>query len=652
MNRGRISLLIAAMVVMVAIGLTAYISRPLPPSRLDLLSHVIKDASGDILATRISNDGFWREKVSLNEIDSKLTDTLLAYEDKRFWSHVGVDPLAIVRAVIDALISGHITSGASTITMQTARLMYPELGGKTIRAKIHQMLMALRVEFHWSKKDILEAYFTLAPYGGNIEGITAGTRAWLGRPPKHLTYREAAFFVALPQSPERRRPDRHLQAAEDAASRVLAFVAERLGFSKEQLNEYQSEPTPIRKLQWKLGDVHLIDRLSSPGGGSLVTTLNGDWQSLVRATLKKHINYVGLPYNAAAMVVERKTGRIQAYVASTDYQNKIRKGANNYLTAVRSPGSTLKPLIYGMALERGLLSVSSVMKDTKIQVDSYAPTNFDDRFHGAVSLKDALIQSLNIPAINTLETLGPAHVTSAINAYLQLPSGQANDPGLSLAVGGLYLTAEQLSRLYLGMVDHPSPDLHFMRPDEASMRSPLISQKASNMLMWLLSQVNISGERYIVKTGTSNERRDVWSVHILKDHIIVVWLGAPDNQASQHITGARVATPIGFEIAEVLSLKPPIVLPIDSSDSSTRVTVKPACERLIEYPEDNEWIISSSTTVTIGSRFDNLIWYLNGKQVVPVNGSIRLEHFGVNTLSARRGKCTTSTNIFVQRLTK
>ena len=634
----------------VSISLTAAIwdiMRPLPPSRLEYLSHVILDEKGSVLETRLSRDGYWREKIDLDDIDERLVNILIAYEDKRFWDHYGVDILAITRAIYDASRTGKISSGASTITMQTARLMYPSLGKKNLLTKLKQMLMALRIEFHWTKSQILEAYFTLAPYGGNIEGISAGTRAWLNRSPKHLTYREASFFVALPQSPETRRPDRHRGVAERTTSRVLAEVAGPLLIDTQQIKEYQSETIPLRKTQLLVGDSHLIDRLSTKYGGKIQSNIDGEWQARVKSILERHVASLDLPYNGAVMIVERKTGRVRTYLGSTSYRNVLRKGANNYLQAVRSPGSTLKPLIYGMALERGLLKPNSIMLDTAIQVDGYAPTNFDDSFHGKVRLKDALIRSLNIPAINTLERIGTERVIATISQYLVLPSSQVNDPGLSLAVGGLYLTPEQLAQIYLGLTEQPSANLSFITTENAEYRTALLTKWSSDQLLSLLSQVDLGGARYIVKTGTSNGRRDAWSVHVTKDHIVLVWIGAPDNQANQRLSGISTAAPIGKDIILSLQLEDPSVTTTPYGDSRSYTRSESICKRLIEYPELDEWIISSSDRISIASRYSGLIWYLNGERTSVADGTIRLKHYGANTLSARKDDCVTSHSIFV-----
>ena len=214
---------------------------------------------------RLTNSGHWREPAKLERIDPQLIKMLIAYEDKRFWQHFGVDPLAVMRAAISLAKSGKIKSGASTLTMQTVKLMHPELRKRSFKNKLSQMAEAIRLEAHWSKEEILEAYFTLAPYGGNIEGIEAATEAWFQKSPSQLTFTETALLVALPQSPERRRPDLFPNAAFEAKSKVLEVIKDRIGLDPKKLEELKKEPLPVRLSKTKSISPHLADRLHTKG---------------------------------------------------------------------------------------------------------------------------------------------------------------------------------------------------------------------------------------------------------------------------------------------------------------------------------------------------------------------------------------------------
>jgi len=652
--------LTAAIVALLVSALTGallgYIYQPPPPSRLASLSHLVVANDGSVLARRLSEDGYWREARALDDIDPRLIELLLAYEDRRFWQHQGVDWLAVLRAGKDALFSGTIRSGASTITMQTARLLYPNLSHKTVSAKLQQMLMALRLEQHWSKQQILQAYFTLAPYGSNIEGIAAASQAWLGRAPQQLSWREASLLVALPQSPERRRPDRYPVQAAVASARVLQAVAERFNFSVEQLNEWRDEPLPLRISSFAQGDAHLIDRLASRSGGVVQTSINSHWQRQARHALEQTLQQLSTQHNGALMMVERRTGAVQVYLGSGDYRQHQRKGAINYLTTLRSTGSTLKPFIYGLALQRGMLHPNSMLRDGEIQVDGYRPSNFDDGFYGQVSLQQALQQSLNIPAITTLERLDANLVTRQIEQFLQLPAAQLNEPGLALAVGAVYLSPEQLMNLYLGLTEQQAPRLSFLA-DRAPLRDGLLNATVTQQLLSLMAIQPASNSTHsrlaaaqVYKTGTSNGRRDAWSIHITAEHLLLVWLGAPDNQISDTLSGATHAAPLGLSLINALQLPGPDHLSrIDTAQRPAPSNSQ--CPRLIEFPEHDEWVISSTLAIRVGSRYDNLHWYVNGQRsALTSDGLLMLPSAGAHSISARQGNCVTSHPIFLQQL--
>ena len=649
MNK-RWAALSVALITILGMATFLWLTQPLPPSRLSHLSYKVYSEEGEPLASRTSVDGYWRLPAKLDDIDLKLIRFLVAYEDKRFWSHIGVDPLALVRALWDLITSGEVKSGASTLTMQTARLLYPELAKKTILTKLQQIAIAIKIEYHWSKEQILEAYFTLAPYGGNVEGIITGSEAWLSRTPKYLTDREAALFVALPQSPESRRPDKHPFVAEQATSRVLNSIAGDVGLSSERLKEATQEPLPLRVSSLSYSDHHLIDRLMNFREGELVSTINNQWQSVSQSILKRNVEKYPEFVNGSVMVVERRSGRVKVYVGSEGYHNKVRKGAINYLSTPRSPGSTLKPLIYGLALNRNLLKPNAVLQDSEIQVAGYAPTNFDGGFHGNVTLKDALIQSLNIPAIKTLNQLGAELVDNQVRRYLELSSDQSNKPGLSLAVGGLYLTAENIANLYLGITNQPSASINFNVEIKTPLKEPLISSSASSDLLSLMTQVDSSGRRYILKTGTSNGKRDAWSIYVTHDHIVLVWLGTADNQVTDELVGVKSAAPIGLDLIASLALDEPQYSQFVATESSSRSIQSNKCPRLILYPENDELVIVTKYLLKVKGVADNLVWYLDGERVESRNQAITIPSSGAHSLSARSENCTTHHRIYVETI--
>ena len=630
-------------------ALARYISLPPELGRLSDVASVLRSNDGRILNLRLTDKGFWREPVQIEEIDPRLVEVLIAYEDQRFWKHNGVDVKAVARAAFNLIKLGRVTSGASTITMQTVRLLDTSLGRQTLITKMRQMVEAIRLERHWTKEEILEAYFTLAPYGGNIEGIKAATEAWFQKGPAVLTLNEISLLVALPQSPERRRPDRFPNAAYEAKQIVLSKVAARLNLLPSEIDEVSSEPLPSRLSKPKPYALHLADRFVPTYRKSVGTTLFLDWQRQVESILANAIAIRPVPIQAAALVVERKTGFVRAYVGSAQYGSIPRKGGVNYLTALRSPGSTLKPLIYGKALNRGLISIDQVFDDTAYYRSGYRPTNFDQGFRGAVTLRDALVTSLNIPAIRALDQVGPSILQNELNSYLGGNLSAQPDAGLSLAVGGLYLTAEQIAMIYMGLADPGrARELTFEEQEPRPTDMTLISQATSDQVLDLLIQEMSNGERVAFKTGTSYARQDAWSVQIYESHLIIVWMGTPDNEPTSELTGAGSAFPISLEIGRSIGLKPPLkpkATQIGREESDFRATS--SCSGLIQYPQEGSWIRSSHNVFAIIGD-DDAAWYLNGKKIEKFQSQLDVPHAGVNVLTAKKGRCSQTIEVFIE----
>ena len=632
-------------------SLCFYILQPPEVGRLSETSQVIRSETGQIMNLRLTSKGFWREKVILSELDPDLIRTLIAYEDQRYWKHHGVDPLALGRAVFDYLKSGKISSGASTLTMQTVRLMDPYLARRTFTAKLRQMLAAIRLDAHWSKEAILEAYFTLAPYGGNIEGVSAASEAWFQKPPKDLRLNEIALLVALPQSPERRRPDRYPDNAYAAKIGVLNKVQGRLNIDDDALNEALVEQLPARLVKPASYAPHLADRLTGFILQGNNTTIDEEWQKQVQNILETKIQEFPAPIQAAALVVERQTGNVKAYIGSNEYGSKERKGANNFLTAVRSPGSTLKPLIYGKALQRNLIKFNEVFNDANFYRGGYNPTNFDNTYTGRVTLKEALLRSLNIPALITLEKLDPRIFEAELKNLINLPFFSDKEAGLSLAVGGFYLNAEQLASLYLMAIDPGTSGHISFSPNQSQKTSDqdakFLNIGAAEQIMHLLIQNLPNGERVAFKTGTSFARHDAWSVQIFKSHIVISWFGTPDNQPTEILTGREAAFPLSNEIGLALGLKAPEVpkLQIANADSPPEAGI--VCTTLIDYPENGAWIKSDNAVIrVIGSQTAD--WYLNAEKFDASQKQVQLLEPGIQRLTAKSSECSQTNEFFVE----
>lgn len=615
--------------------------------RLAELSKVIRSESGEIINLRLTSSGHWRQPADLNRIDPLLINMLVAYEDKRFWEHHGVDPLAILRASLSFAKSGKIKSGASTLTMQTAKLMYPNLRQRSLNNKIKQMFFAMRLDAHWSKKEILEAYFTLAPFGGNIEGAEAATQAWFQKSPKELTHTEAALLVALPQSPERRRPDLFPDAAFRAKTKVLEAVAKRINLKEDRLEELRNEPLPVRLSRTKSITLHLADRLNKSSETVIESSINASWQRDLNSIIREAAQQYNKPINLAGLIVERKTGFVKAYAGSSSYTDLERKGSINYLTAQRSPGSTLKPLIYAKALERKLIPEGHIFYDAQLQRGDYTPSNFDKSFSGQVTLKEALSRSLNIPAIETLERIGADNFENNIRTFIAEDIGQTYDAGLTLAVGGFYLNAEDLIELYLEMADpgHNSK-LKFKLEGDISTSSYLINSNTSEQILRLMSQRNKKGNIEIFKTGTSHNQQDAWVINIFKDHIVLVWLGTPDNEPTRNLTGRSAAFPISKAIQSTLGLKPPKIKDDYKIAVGTEENFR-KCGKLIEYPEDGEWIRGNTLSLSVSGN-SSASWYLNNVKLSGQNHKVKLPNAGVNKITAVMGNCRDTSEVFFQ----
>jgi len=644
--------IIATVFTIVAVitgALAWYISQPPELGRLTDVSSVLRSNDGRILNLRLTEKGYWREPAQIEEIDPRLLEVLIAYEDQRFWKHNGVDFKAVGRAAFNLIKLGRVTSGASTITMQTVRLLDTSLGRQTLTTKLRQMLEAIRLERHWTKEEILEAYFTLAPYGGNIEGIKAATEAWFQKSPADLTLNEISLLVALPQSPERRRPDRFPDAAYKAKQIVLSKVAPRLELLPSTIAEVSREPLPSRLSKPKSHALHLADRFIQTTRASGNTTLFWDWQRQVESILANAIETRPVPIQAAALVVERKSGFVRAYVGSAQYGSTARKGAVNYLTALRSPGSTLKPLIYAKALNRGLIRLDQVFDDTTYYRAGYRPTNFDQGFRGKVTLRDALVASLNIPAIRALEQVGPRILHNELNGYLNGSLSTQADAGLSLAVGGLYLTPEQVAMIYMGLADPGrARELTFEPEQRVATDMTLISRSTSDKILDLLIQEMSNGERVAFKTGTSYARQDAWSVQIYENHLIVVWMGTPDNEPTSSLTGVGSAFPLSLEIGRSLGLSAPTKPKIPQSDGQDDFITTLSCPDLIRYPQNGSWIRSDNQVLEVIGD-DDAVWYLNGKKLERFKRQIDVPQAGINVLTARKGSCSQSNEVFIEQ---
>ena len=498
------------------------------------------DRNGKLLRAYATTDGRWRLPAKVSDVDPRFFDVLFAYEDKRFRSHHGVDPLAVMRATMQFVTSGRLRSGASTLTMQVARLVegrHP----RDLPGKLEQMVRAVEMERVLTKDQVLALYLDLAPYGGNIEGIRAASLVYLGKEPKHLTLAEAALLVALPQSPEPRRPDRAPDIARAARDRVLDRFAATGKVPADEIALAKSEPVPNARHPMPMLAPHAADQamMQDPAASVFHLTIDAGMQNsleqLARERERTLVTTLGPNVSLAILAVDNATGQVLAHVGSPAYFDAGRAGQVDMAQAVRSPGSTLKPFIYGLGFEDGFIHPETLIEDRPVSYGAYAPKDFDYGFKGTVSVREALQFSLNVPAVAVLDRVGPVRLAARLTqagAALTLPNGQA--PGLALGLGGVGIRLADLVKLYagiarLGLAVPLSERMDADAPEARRLMEPAAAWYVSNVLLGSPPPENGVAGRIAFKTGTSYGYRDAWSVGFDGKHTIGVWVGRPDG---------------------------------------------------------------------------------------------------------------------------
>ena len=543
---------------------------PLPLAQASEVSTTIVDRNGRLLRAYAMADGRWRLPVDAKTaVDPGYLKLLLAYEDRRFRIHRGVDPVALGRAAFQFLTRGHIVSGGSTITMQLARLIEPRRQ-RSVYAKLRQVVRALEIERQMNKDQILDRYLAMAPFGGNLEGIRAAAIAYFGKEPKRLSLAESALLVALPQSPETRRLDRYPDAARAARDRVLDRMVEEGQISEEDAVGAKAVPVPRFRKPMPILAPHSADQaMASVKDTSVIAlTLDSGLQKVLQALARDRAIALGPNISVAIIAVDNASGDVLARVGSPDYFDDRRAGQVDMTRAVRSPGSTLKPFIYGMAFEDGFVHPESLIDDRPARFGSYAPENFDMTFQGTVPVRKALQMSLNVPAVALLDRVGASRLSARLKqagASLVLPKDEA--PGLAMGLGGVGITLQDLVQLYSGLARlgnaRPLREMINVRED-ARDNLRLLDQVAAwqvgNVLIGTPPPENGVHNRIAFKTGTSYGYRDAWSVGFDGRITIGVWVGRPDGAPAPGIVGRTAAAPILFD-AFARTGKLPVPLP-------------------------------------------------------------------------------------------
>jgi len=536
-------------------GVEGLVSGAEPPSLEIPTSRLVLDREGRLLRAFPVARGRVRLPIDLESVDPGFIAMLLAAEDRRFHRHSGVDPLALARAGYQLASRGRVVSGGSTITMQLVRL----LGGLETRSaggKLRQMAGALALERRAAKDAILAAYLTVAPYGGNLEGLRAGSLAWLGKEPSRLSAAESALLVALPQAPEARRPDRDPPAARRARDLILARMLALGLIDAETESAARRESVPTRRHPLPLLAPHASGRLARalPDRSELRLTLDGALQSRLEALAAERAGALDPRVSVAILVVDHRNGEVLASVGSAGLLDTARDGFVDMTRAPRSPGSTLKPLIYGLAFESGLAHPESLIEDRPTAFAGYVPGNFDRSFQGTVTVRRALALSLNVPAVRLLDAVGPARLVARMRRAGASPVlADTSPPGLAIGLGGVGVTLTDLMRIYgaIARGGRPMPLVELRGSDgpiEPRHQGRVLSEAAAWYLGSILQEVpapaNAAPAGIAFKTGTSYGYRDAWAVGWDGRHLVGVWVGRPDGASVPGLIGIQAAAPI------------------------------------------------------------------------------------------------------------
>ncbi len=631
---------LVAIVGALAVIIAADVLLPPPIERAGAVSAIVTDRNGYWLHAFTTQEGRWRFSADLDAIDPQFVSELIAIEDKRFWTHWGVDPLAVARAGRSAFQSGRIVSGASTITMQTARLLEPR--NRNLGSKLIEMLRAFQLERRLSKREILELYLTLAPYGGNLEGVRAASLIYYGREPERLTPAERAMLIALPQAPEARRPDRRAKAAAAARSMVLERLAADGILDPTIAGEAKDAPViGARKIfpRFAYHAAAELARARDGGGSAILSTLDISKQRTAERLVADHVAAIRDGGTAAAIVIDNASGEVVASVGSSGLD--VDGGWIDLTDAIRSPGSLLKPFIYALAFEDGVLGPNTVIDDMPRGFGGYRPENFDHTFRGEVRVRDALQHSLNLPAVAALEKVGVERFSAMLadaGAKVMRRKRADSRPSLALALGGAGVSMRDVATLYEGLAnggrvkpivwrrDEPANDGVQIVAADTAARINAILRGSPSLAGRAPAALSATAPIIAYKTGTSYGYRDAWAAGHAGGLTIVVWVGRADGAPRPGETGRKAAAPLLFALFDALSdgraARP--VDPIDEEGAAPGlVRLAPpvdAAPPIILYPAPDSEVYAGSfggdgVVLAASGGSGEYRWYVDGAEI-------------------------------------
>jgi penicillin-binding protein 1C len=551
---------------------------PLPEE--PIYSQIITAKKGEVLTAFLSPDEKWRMKTELQEITPELQQAFIAKEDKYFYYHLGINPLAIARAAFNNVIRGKKTSGASTITMQVARLLEPK--ERTYTNKLIEVFRALQLEWKYSKVEILQLYLNLVPYGSNIEGVKAASILYFNRLPNQLSVAQITTLTIIPNRPTSLAIGKHNERIEKERNKWLQTFANEKVFSQQIVNDAIAEPLNAKRQKTPKNAIHFAYWLHQkyPLKHTIPTFIRADIQAKteeIAKTYMRSIQHFGI-YNAAILVVENSTREVCAYVGSTNFEDEKHAGQVDGVRAYRSPGSALKPLVYGLAFDRGLITPKMNLIDVPKDFNGYMPENYNRKFNGYVTAEKALAASLNLPAVELLNQISVDSLVKKMQlADFEWVAKRNKNLGLSLALGGCGVSLAEMAGLYVSFANEgsylplnyvvPQPQIAPQAPEGGVETPPsgawgakLLSPAANYVIAEILTKVERPAElpnsyehnphlpKIAWKTGTSYGRRDAWSIGFNKKYTIAVWVGNFNGEGRPELTGASIATPLLFKL--------------------------------------------------------------------------------------------------------
>lgn len=535
---------------------------PLPTEKY--YSQVIRDKDNNLLCAYLTPDDKWRLKTSLTEINPDMIKAILTKEDKYFYYHYGVNPVAVGRALISNVFHVKRTSGASTITMQLARMASPK--SRTYSNKLKEMFRAVQYEWHYSKQEILEMYLSYLPYGGNIEGVHSAAYIFFNKSPKLLSLSQAILLAVIPNRPNSLRLDKKVTEPREMRNKwIQTFIKEAI-FDKKSLQAALEEPIGTNRFTIEPKTPHLCNYLHERyEEHELKTTLDLQRQKNIEVLLKAYINRVK-PYgvsNGAVCVIDNETHSLVAYCGSADFYDKTSKGEVNGVNALRSPGSALKPAIYALGFDAGIITPLSKLPDVPSNFNGYSPDNFDLKFRGMVSVNYALTNSLNLPPVWLTRQFGVDKLLNLLEAAnFKDIKARKNKLGISVALGGCGVTLEEITRFYAAFANEGKLyPLHYFQKElnKTEEGKPLFSKEAAFLIAEILNDIERPDlpssfllasklPKVAWKTGTSYGKRDAWSIGFSPKYTVGIWMGNFDGKGSTELTGAAIATPFLLEV--------------------------------------------------------------------------------------------------------